>query len=170
MSTHDVHFYGSERGSAERIGPYLVDGIQAGEDVICIARASPRHSLEDYIRGSLSRLDVVTHYTGIDAMGLLAQCMAENQLEWDPFLLTMRALFRRTDHGRGMRIYAEMGPYLLKDTPHLALRLEDFANHLATLFRFNLVCGYPLSLFTADPGSNFVEVCARHQKIVLTTA
>jgi hypothetical protein len=170
--SHAVHFYDSGRELQRRVGGYLKEGLESGESVIAICTAGARYAFAEVLRGTLADRDGERRYKALDSRALLPTFMKGQTPTWSTFLKTMAPLLSHASaDGRPIRIYGDMVAQLwAAGFPGAALEVEEYLNRLASRYSFQLLCGYPLSLFRHRSSDLFLETCGTHDEIIVNAA
>jgi hypothetical protein len=169
---HSVHFYESGRELQRRVGSYLNEGILSGASVLAICTTGSRLVLAETLRVTAAGTDGVKRYTALDSRAFLPGVMKGPTPNWPAFRKSLAPLLATAAaEDRPVRIYGDIVAQLwAAGAPGAALELEEFWNRLASYHPFQLLCGYPLSLFRNRPADLFLETCGTHDEVLVNAA
>ena len=160
---HLVQFYENERQLIDRIGPFLVDGLERGEAVLVLARPNLRERLGARLPPSEPGQTVF-----LDARATLDQVLLSGAPDAARFTDVIGCVVEDLlGHFGGLRIYGEMVDLLAELGQYdEAARLEALWNDLSGALPFALLCGYRLSHFSGLTAARaFVGVCDAHHAV-----
>src|ERR1700752_132197 len=173
---HTVQFYRNDSFLLEQLGEFIEPAIRAGAPVSLIAHKLHRDALFAHMRkcGPDFALAVAKQrFRLLDADETLAKFMV-NGLP-DPVLFD-RTMGRRMAQlaaacdSPSPQIFAfgEMVACLWADGKHeAALRLEGLWNRLAEKHAFQLLCAYPMQLFSQERDRESLQrICAEHNRVI----
>ena len=169
---HSVHFYESGRELQRRVGGFLGEGILSGASVLAICTSGARLVLADTLQVTPAGTDGVKRYKALDSRAFLPDVMKGQAPNWPAFRKRLTPLLATAAaEGRPVRIYGDMVAQLWAvGAPGAALELEEYWNRLASYHPFQLLCGYPLSLFRNRPADLFLETCGTHDEVLVNAA
>ena len=167
---HDVHFYHSDNALAESVIEFLADGIRVGQPIIVIATREHRRAFLDGLRAK--NLDPDELFAGrvalwLDARDTLNSFMAGSMPSRELFNATVGSVFERIldkRHYLMVRAFGEMVDLLWKEGNFEgAIRLEQYWNELALIYKYSLLCAYSIDNFVAERGvAGLRRVCEHH--------
>jgi hypothetical protein len=108
----------------------------------------------------------------LDVAKTLSTFMVNDMPDWGPFfdvvggLVSGAAKAGKGEHPR-VAMWGECGPSLWAEGKvDAAIRLEQLLNQLATIYEFDLLCGYALSSFHGEEDEHvFQSICAEHSAV-----
>jgi hypothetical protein len=168
---HVVQLYDHDAELTSAVGPYLAEGLAAGDAVVIIA--TPEHRAG--IAAELTALGVdVDHaiangdYLALDAAATLAEFTVDGWPHSGRFDAVVGRLVRdKCNGGRALRAYGEMVALLWEDNRQAAaIELEMLWNDLRRRERFALYCAYRM---TPDL-DGLAQVCSLHGGVVPAAA
>ena len=172
---HVVQFYEHDDDLAAGVGPYLVEGIQAGGAAIVIATEAHRQAFAARLaaagidpalaRGGLSPTGPAL--VMLDAREVADSLLGDGRIATARFAELIGDLVRGAAvGGRPVRAYGEIVAVLWAEGHvRAALELEELWNGLGREVEFSLYCAYPRSWVAAGSDA-FHQVCRRHSGVV----
>jgi hypothetical protein len=168
---HLVEFYETDALLVESVRDFVSPGLKAGEPVIVVA--TPEHGADFTTALELAGFDVPEHrrlglLVELDASETLAKFMVDGSPEPSRFETVIGGLVESAGKGNHkLRIYGEMVSLLWDDGRRdAALKLENLWNHLASRYRFTLLCAYPLASMEWGPNTApFRGICSSHSSV-----
>ena len=172
---HFAQLHRDPQTLTEAVTLYLRTGLQRGNGIIIIA--TPVH-----IELFLTRLRQESFDPGLylksgqlelhDAELTLRKYLRHDMPDWEDFRKAMGAVLERVrafGHGT-TRAYTEMVNVLWHEgKQNAAIRLEEYSNELARLYRFSLFCTYMLDMHKAETYSEPIEEIGRTHSDVVGT-
>jgi hypothetical protein len=169
---HLVHFYDSDDKLAEKVAPFLEDGLASGEAAVLIATPSHTRDVRSALRAcalDVEALEACGRLTCLDAAETLAQFSNGKVADETRFAKVVGGVLERARAAapRGtIRAYGEMVDLLWGQGDVAgAVRLESMWNELARTTRLSLLCSY-----TAHPSHGrdeaFEEVRGQHSAAI----
>lgn len=173
---HIVQFYRNDSFLLEQLAQFIAPAISSGSAVLLIATKAHRDALFAHMRkcGPDFALAVAkARFLLLDANETLAKFMVKGQP--DPVLFHRVIGDRMTQLAAAaekpnQQIFAfgEMVPCLWAEGKRdAALRLEDLWNQLADKHAFQLLCAFPMQLFSQERDREALEkICALHSRVI----
>ena len=173
---HTVQFYRNDSFLLEQLSQFVGPAITAGNAILLIATKAHRDALYAYARkcGPDFALAVAKRrFLLLDAEETLAKFMVKGQP--DPVLFhrvigDRMAQLAAAAEKPGQQIFAfgEMVACLWAEGKRdAALRLESLWNQLAEKHVFQLLCAYPMQLFSQERDRESLEkICAYHSRVI----
>ena len=172
---HEVQFYSDDASFLDGFTRFIIGALQAGNAAIVIATESHRDSL--FQRLQAHGLDVSTaekrgSYISLDVADTLSKFMVNDFPEPSRFLEVASGLVSaaaKATKGKHPRVAAcgECAPVLLtQGKADAAIRLEQLWDGLARTYNVDILCGYPMTSFRGEQGSDiFQKICAEHSAV-----
>jgi CheY-like chemotaxis protein len=164
---HLVKLYESAQGLAAAVGPFLSQGLEAGERVFAVVTAGHWSAISSRMieRGvDPAAAQAGGRLTVLDASATLERLRPGEMGDTDRFQALVRSLGESA--GR-RRAYGEMVDLLWKSGRlDLALRLEGFWNEHLTRVECTLLCGYHQSVTQCGDSSAYVRIAGCHSHVV----
>src|ERR1051326_4136070 len=171
---HAVQFYEHDEVLIEALGQHIGTALESGDTAIVIATKAHRDALTEELR--LRKIKVSAAIKGglfieFDASAMLAQFMVGGGPDKQKFQETVGALVSeaaaRTKPGRRLVAFGEMVAILWSECKRDAtIRLEELWNELADQYTFDLLCGYPISIFDRmEHRQLFFSICGEHNEV-----
>jgi hypothetical protein len=173
--SHTVYFYSDSPRMEAHVATFIQSGIQAGEIVITIATKERRDGFAEHLRAACPDLagtiDLLSSYHALDADEVLSTFIVESRPDRSRFFASMDGVFSKpAKEGRSIRVFGEMVTRLWQTGhPQAAIELEGLWNELAQRYTFSLLCAYPLSVFAEQDRQYFLDTCATHSEISVTS-
>ncbi len=172
---HEVLFYPDDAVFFDGCTRFIAAALGSGDVVAVVATESHRKSLFDRLKADGSDIDAATKqgmYISLDAAEILSTFMVNGMPDSDRFLEVVGGLVSggakagKREHSR-VAICGECGPLLWAEGKvDAAIRLEQLLNHLAAIYKFDLLCAYALSSFHgAKDQPGFQNICAEHSAV-----
>jgi DNA-binding NarL/FixJ family response regulator len=172
---HEVLFYPDDAVFLDRGTRFIAAALGAGDVAAVVATESHRDRL--FQRLKAEGLDVdeeIKHrrYISLDVAKTLSTFMVNDMPDWARFfevvggLVSGAAKAGKGEHSR-VAMWGECGPLLWAEGKvDAAIRLEQLLNQLATIYEFDLLCGYALSSFHNEEDEHvFQSICATHSAV-----
>jgi len=174
---HAVRFYQRDSHLYNSVGPFLREGLEAGDGVVVIATPEHRAGFERFLgdagfdvpgakeRGELTVLDAEETLSRF-----LIGDLARGVIDPGVFEKTVGDVISRAATGltrRNVRAYGEMVALLFREgNVDATTELEDLWNRLALTHSFRLCCAYALGDFNrANHLEPFRRICAQHTHV-----
>jgi PAS domain-containing protein len=173
-SRHAVQFYEQDSALVEALGRHIGTALESGDTAIVIATKVHREKLAEELR--IRKINVAPAikaglYIELDAAETLAKFMVGGGPDKQKFQEAVGALIReaatRTKPGHRLVAFGEMVALLWAEGKRDAtIRLEEFWNELAEQYTFDLLCGYPISVFDrTEHRQLFFSICGEHGEV-----
>lgn len=144
---HFAQFHRDADALTESAFVFLEAGLRRSSSLLVIAGAEQKDRL--FARLAASQLDPQAlcdsgQLAVLDAAALIEQFVRDGVAEWAGFRGTISPILTRLHpQDRRTRIYTEMANVLWeRGNTQAAIRLEDFWNAMAAVYRFALYCGF----------------------------
>ena len=167
---HICQFFDSDESRAECIGAFLLEGYQAGDQLIVVARARYWREISDFLSAhgvpvadAIEKGRISVH-DAADTLRRLSPNGPPNATAFDAIIGT---LMRETSRRGRVCAYGEMVDILAQrgDFDDV-MKLETLWNGLADRVPFSLMCGYSAAHFVAvATHSNLRSICAAHSRV-----
>jgi DNA-binding NarL/FixJ family response regulator len=172
---HEVLIYSDDEVLANAVAHFVAEALEAGD--VAIAIATPLHRDCFFQKLSARGVDVSAaieegRYVPVDAAATLCTFMANGMPDSTRLFEVVGGLVKaatktgKTVHprlaifGEGVSILCEEGK------TDAAIRLEQLWNQLATTYKIDILCGYPLSSFNGEEAQHvFQSICAEHSAV-----
>jgi PAS domain S-box-containing protein len=173
---HAVQFYKDDSFLLEQLVQFLGPPLSAGNSVLLIATEAHRDSLLAHLRSCGT--DFAPALAGgrfllLDADETLAEFMVNGQPDparFEHALSDRMARLVSAAAGTNPQVFAfgEMVASLWEDgNRQAALRLEQIWNGLAEKYKLQLLCAYPMRLFSqAQDRESLLEICSEHSHVI----
>ncbi len=171
---HGVHFYADRNELAQRVHAHIAPVLQRGHGAIVVAGPESMLAFERYARNEkldVQRLTRDRRLMLFDAQWLLDRFMVDGRPDPRRFRAIVGGQLKMlTYRTPGIHVYGEMVTLLMEaGNPDGALELEAMWNVLAGERSFNLLCAYPLDLFTTDRYKRELEKVRQAHNYTLRT-
>ena len=172
---HEVQFYADDASFLDGFTRFITDALKAGDAAIVIATESHLDSL--FQRLEAHGLDVYAakkrgSYVSLDVADTLSMFMVDDLPEPSRFLEVASSLVSaaaKARKGERPRVAAcgECAPVLLaQGKADAAIRLEQLWDGLARTHDVEILCGYSMTSFHGEEGSQIFErICAEHSAV-----
>jgi len=172
---HEVQFYSDDASFLDGLTRFIAGTLKAGDATIVIATESHRDSLFQKLQAH--GLDVYAakergSYVSLDVADTLSTFMVDDLPEPSRFLEVASGLVSaaaKATKGKHPRVAAcgECAPVLLtQGKADAAIRLEQLWDGLARTYNVDILCGYPMTSFRGEQGSDiFQKICAEHSAV-----
>ena len=171
---HAVQFYEHDEVLIEALGQHIGTALESGDTAIVIATKAHRDALTEELRLRKIKVSAAIKaglFIELDAAAMLAQFMVGGGPDKQKFQETVGALVSesaaRTKPGRRLVAFGEMVAILWSEGKRDAtIRLEELWNELADQYTFDLLCGYPISIFDRmEHRQLFFSICGEHNEV-----
>jgi PAS domain S-box-containing protein len=172
-SDHLVQFYEQDAFLVEQAVDFIGGSPESDHTGIIIA-TQPHHDaiqqrlasfLTERAPASPSRRRIIA----LDARATLEEIMVLGHLHQGRFTDLIGRLIDQATQGGGkpVRVFGEMVALLWADGEHdAALQLEELWNQLGAVYRFSLLCAYPIQGFSRSEDSvRFAGICGSHSVV-----
>lgn len=170
---HAVQFYEDDAVLVESLTRFGGAGIEAGDNVVLIARAETLARFREALSTEAIDLDRVfrsRQLTFLDADETLDRLMDGDMPDVGRFLDVIGGTLFDTTHARPrrfLRAYGEMVDVLWRrQNRRAAIALEGLWNELAHEHAFSLLCGYDQKTFGGGDPLDFDAVCWAHTRTI----
>jgi PAS domain S-box-containing protein len=170
---HLVQFYASDAFLVQMVCAFLVPALRDGDAAIVAATAAHRHAFDSALEHAGIDVQAAVRegrYVTFEASDLMSQFMVAGTPDATLFRDTVGAVmdFASGDGGRTIRVYGEMVALLYDDGDvDSAVALEDLWNDLADRHAFELLCAYPMRLFSDElDTAAFTHICGQHSAVI----
>ena len=172
---HEVQFYADDASFLDGFTRFITDALKAGDAAIVIATESHLDSLSQRLEAH--GLDVYAakkrgSYVSLDVADTLSMFMVDDLPEPSRFLEVASSLVSaaaKARKGERPRVAAcgECAPVLLaQGKADAAIRLEQLWDGLARTHDVEILCGYSMTSFHGEEGSQIFErICAEHSAV-----
>jgi CheY-like chemotaxis protein len=172
---HEVLFYPDDAVFLDNCTRFVAAALDAGDVVAVVATESHRDSLFQRLKAKGLDVDAEIkrgRYISLDVAKTLSTFMVNDMPDWGRFfdvvggLVSGAAKAGKGEHPR-VAMWGECGPSLWAEGKvDAAIRLEQLLNQLATIYEFDLLCGYALSSFHGEEDEHvFQSICAEHSAV-----
>ena len=172
---HEVLFYPDDVVFLDSCTRFITAALGAGDVAAVVATESHRDSLFERLKAEGLDVDAeIRHgrYISLDVAKTLSTFMVNDMPDWERFfevvggLVSGAAKAGKGEHPR-VAMWGECGPSLWAEGKvDAAIRLEQLLNQLATIYEFDLLCGYALSSFHGEEDEHvFQSICAEHSAV-----
>jgi PAS domain S-box-containing protein len=170
---HVVQLYENDTFLVDALGRFVGAGLGAGDTIIVIATAPHRDGVESRLR--TRGVDVALalaqrRYVALDAAETLEAFMVDGWPDEQRFVDVISATIPTGGNGQRPRVraFGEMVRLLWAEGRRAAaIRLEGLWNDLGRRFPFELICAYPMSVFTGDDDTGpFARMCEAHSRLI----
>jgi PAS domain-containing protein len=171
---HAVQFYEHDQVLIEALGQHIGTALESGDTAIVIATKAHRDALAEELRLRKVKVSAALKaglFIELDAAATLAQFMVGGGPDKQKFQETVGALVSeavaRTKPGHRLVAFGEMVAILWSEGKRDAtVRLEELWNELAEQYTFDLLCGYPISVFDRmEHRQLFFSICGEHTEV-----
>jgi MEDS: MEthanogen/methylotroph, DcmR Sensory domain len=171
--SHRLHLFDTPETLGHTVAAFLVDGYEAGEHLVIIAK--PRH--RDAVLSSLRTMgcfpetgDGAQRLVVFDAAEVLRHITRNGIIDATLFRKTINPLLQSLSETARPRIYGEAVELLAEmDDMAGALKLEQLWNELAKELPLTLMCGYSSAHFTGECGQRALRgICEAHTQSLAT--
>lgn len=169
-SQHTVQLFDSSRSLADSVAQFLVQGLEAGENVLMVATPEHRELLTQRLADlgwSVRALVAANRMVICDAAQTLDKFMRQDTPSPVAFDEVVGSLVHRLSAGKRLWIYGEMVDVLAaRGNYRAAQQLEEIWNMLGQRECFTLFCGYASGHF-GDPrtAKALAAICATHHHV-----
>lgn len=172
---HGVQFYSKDSFLLDQLIQFLRPAIASGQSVVLIATASHRDNIFSRLRscGTEFALAVAQErFLLLDAEETLAKFMVNGRPDPSRFAFVLGSRMVRlsaASRPQGQVVaFGEMVACLMeRGRRDAALELEQLWNQLATKYAFQLLCAYPIHLFSRpEDRESLLKVCAEHSHVL----
>lgn len=175
IRSHEALFYSDDESFVDVFTQFIAAALNTGNAVIVVATEAHRAGLFPRLQAhGLEMGDAIKQgrYIALDAAHTLSTLMVNGTpdparfLELAGNLISAAAKSAKGEHPR-VAVCGECEPPLWKlGTGDAAIQLEQLWNHIAARYEVDILCGYPLSPFQSDQGSDlYASVCAQHSTV-----
>jgi len=170
LSHHTVQLFDSSKSLVETVGPFLVRGLNRGDQALVAATPQHVHLLTSFLEQSgwnVHEAIAARRLVIVDAARTLATFMRQDAPDAAAFDEVVGTMIRQLAGGRRVWIYGEMVDVLAeRGNVRGAIELEHLWNELGVREIFTLFCGYASGHF-GDPRQTraLAEVCAAHHEV-----
>lgn len=162
---HDVHFFDGRDALLDRLGPFIADGLDAGDACVVVATAEHRAALRRRLGERLDSARESGQFLELDAEETLSRILRDGMPDRARFDTDVGQLVRNRAADRPVRVYGEMVALLwTRGDVVAALALEDLWNDLGDRELFALLCAYPADQHGMD-ADGLVQICTRHDAV-----
>jgi len=171
---HAVTFYDRDEELADRVAPFIGDGLRSGAAAIVIASPVHRDLIIHRLRArhvDVEAAQASGDLTILDAAATLGKLMVGASPDRDLFRRVVGGLIESsgTRGNRRLKVhaYGEMVDLLWQaENRAAAIALEELWSELSRERHFDLLCGYAIAGFERAPGSAALhEVCNAHAHV-----
>ena len=170
---HFAQLHKDSRALADAVHLFVEMGLRRGDAVIVVAPANRTalylERLDKQDQESWQRLGQLQL---MDSQAMLNRFMQGDLPEWNEFRTTVSAVIEKAKlhGGENIRVYGEMVNDLWRaGNPAAAIKLEEYWNKLARLYRFCLFCGYQMdSMEEQTYAAPLAEIGRTHSDILLS--
>jgi PAS domain S-box-containing protein len=170
---HVVQLYENDGFLVDALSRFVGAGLGAGDTTIVIATPPHRDGVESRLRArgvDLGLARAERRYVALDAAETLAAFMVDGWPNETRFVNVITAAIPTTASGPRPRVraFGEMVRLLWAEGRRAAaIRLEGLWNDLGRRFPFELICAYPMSVFTRDDDTGpFARMCEAHSRLI----
>lgn len=169
---HYVKFYDGEHDLVEGVGPFLREGLVAGEMAVVIGTEQHRRLFAEYLRDAGIPVDVFEDkgiYVALDAAAVLRSFMVDGTPDRAKFreAIVPFALAAASKH-RPLRAFGEMVGILWKaGNVRGAVRLEQLWNEVIDQHGLSLYCAYSARMLADSTdlvGTS--DMCGTHSHVI----
>jgi PAS domain S-box-containing protein len=168
---HVVQFYSDDGFLLDVLSRFIGTSIAAGDAAVVIATRAHRDGLSQQLeKRGIDTAEVVRQgrYVLLDASETLSSITVDGMLEEARFaevVGTVLTRIRQSAQGHTrIAVFGEMVALLwVAGRYQDAIRVEQFWNDLAKLYRFSLLCAYPITGFDSERHIEpFLKICGQH--------
>jgi signal transduction histidine kinase len=173
---HKVQFYHNDAFLLDQLGQFIHPAIASGGSVLLIATKAHRDALFAQLRECATDFALAVaqeRFLLLDADETLAKFMVNGQPDGARFNRVLTARMARLTSaavGPSPQVFAfgEMVSRLWGDGKReAAIRLEQLWNDLAEKHAFQLLCAYPMRLFSRERDrESLLKICAEHSHVL----
>jgi signal transduction histidine kinase len=173
---HSVQFYSQDSFLLDQLDQIVRPAIRSGSSVILIPTAAHRDSIFARLRGCGTEFALAVaqeRFLLLDAEQTLAKFMVNGQPDPARFSRVLgnrltRLAAATTGPSRHVVAFGEMVACLVaRGQRDAAVALEQLWNQLATRHNFQLLCAYPLHLFSnQEDRESLLKICGEHSHIL----
>ncbi|HEY0798338.1 MAG TPA: MEDS domain-containing protein [Candidatus Baltobacteraceae bacterium] len=158
-NVHLVQLFGADRQPLiSRLSTYFAEGLRNGDGLLIVSGRSLFDALLPGLvqvqHGRAAEGSLWRSLRFIDAHELLERISIADEPDWDAFESAVTSELEKLARACGckrVRVYGEMvGLLWTQGRRASALQLENFWNRLLEWSDFDLYCGYPIDIFSAD--------------------
>ncbi|HEX3246851.1 MAG TPA: MEDS domain-containing protein, partial [Chloroflexota bacterium] len=173
-SEHVVQFYDADAAMIDTASAHIGAALGVGGVGIVIATEAHTRAIEDRLQATgfdMQALRDRGEYIALDAADTLERLLIAGTPDSDRFVGVIGGLIAQAADGQGpVNAFGEMVALLAADGNHAAaVQLESLWNGLQQLYRFSLLCAYPMGVMG---GSAYAEVlghvCGAHGRVIPT--
>jgi hypothetical protein len=171
---HFAQFHRDADALTESAFVFLEAGLRRSSNLLVVAGAELRDRL--YARFAASDLDAQAlcdsgQLAVLDAAALIKQFVHDGVAEWAGFRGTLGPILTRLHpQDRRTRVYTEMANILWdQGNTQAAIRLEEFWNAMAAVYRFSLYCGFRMDTQSERTYAGPLEELGRTHAEILGT-
>jgi DNA-binding NarL/FixJ family response regulator len=172
---HEVHFYSKEESLQNRLAHFVGSALKAGNAAIVVA--TEPHRKELLLRLAALGLDVHSAqeqgaYISVDAPEALSTFIVDGMADSVRFqelfgnLIATAVQATRKEQAR-VAVYGECVHLLwAQGNAEAAIQMEKLGNQLVKTYGIDILCGYSLTSFHGQPGTEmFQRICAEHSAV-----
>lgn len=175
---HNVHFYEDQESLIEGLSSFIGAAVGGGDAAVIIATPAHRTALAQRLQQhglNVALAAAQGRFILLDAAETLAAFMTDEGPDAERFadiignVIRTAATAATSDKSR-VAAFGEMVAILWEDgKPEAAIHLEQLWNELAGLYSFELLCAYPIGLFSHHTDdAQISRVFGQHLKVVPT--
>jgi DNA-binding NarL/FixJ family response regulator len=172
---HEGQFYSDDQSFLDGFTQFIGTALKAGNAVIVIATDSHRESLIPRLQAHGMDMTAAVdqrRYIPFDCVDILSRFMVDDLPDPTRLFKLLAELIDAGSRCTGAahtRLVAcgELAPFLLmQGKPESAIRLEQLWDQLVKRHGLDTLCGYSLSSFHGEQGTNvFQRICAQHSVV-----
>lgn len=172
---HEVHFYSKEGSLQNRLAHFVGTALKAGNAAIVVATEPHRKDFDRRLQALGLDADAAKEhgrFISVDTSEALGTFMVDGVIDSPRFLdlfgnLIARAAQTVSKQQARVTVYGECVQLLwAQGNADEAIKLEQLTNQLLKAYDVDMLCGYSLTNFHDQPGTEmFQRICAEHSAV-----